>query len=85
VVVKTPNGERALHRAVGSVSSFGGSPSRQEIGLGDALAIQSVEIRWAASGIQQSFTNLELDSFYELTEGADTPRKLMPKKYKLGA
>jgi len=39
VTVSTPEGGVAtFHRAVGSVSSFGGSPTRQEIGLGRASA-----------------------------------------------
>src|SRR4029453_8706034 len=33
VVIDTPQGSRELPRAEGSVSSFGGSPRRQEIGL----------------------------------------------------
>jgi hypothetical protein len=84
VVVQTPSGERALHRAVGSVSSFGGSPSRQEIGLGDASAIKSVEIWWPRSGTRQNLANLELDAFYEVTEGVDAPKKLTPKRINLG-
>jgi len=84
VVVRTPLGERTLHRAVGSVSSFGGSPARQEIGLGDALAIESVTIRWPASGVEQVLTGLELDGRYEVTEGAAEVRKLAPQAFKLG-
>jgi hypothetical protein len=84
VVVKTPSGERALHRAVGSVSSFGGSPSRQEIGLGDATSIQSVEIWWPASGIRQKLEGLELDSFYTVVEGESAATKTTPKRFKLG-
>jgi hypothetical protein len=84
VVVRTPSGERSIHRAVGSVSSFGGSPSRQEIGLGDAIGIRSVEIWWPASGIRQSLSNLDLDAFYEVTEGTDSPKKLDPKRIRLG-
>jgi hypothetical protein len=84
VVVDTPSGERALHRAVGSVSSFGGSPSRQEIGLGDATRIRSVEIWWPKTGRRQIVNGLELDGFYEIAEGADAPRKLTPKRFKLG-
>lgn len=84
VVVRTPSGERAIHRAVGAVSSFGGSPSRQEIGLGDAQSIRSVEIWWPASGIRQSLQNLELDGFYRVVEGAESAEKLSPRRIKLG-
>jgi hypothetical protein len=37
--VENPRGTSSFHRAVGSVSSFGGSPRRQEIGLADASQI----------------------------------------------
>jgi FG-GAP-like repeat/ASPIC and UnbV len=84
VVVKTPSGERAIHRAVGSVSSFGGNPSRQEIGLGDATAIESVEIWWPASGTRQAVKGVELDSFYRVVEGEASAEKLAPKRFKLG-
>jgi hypothetical protein len=84
VVVDTPAGERAIHRAVGSVSSFGGSPSRQEIGLGNATAIRSVEISWPASGIRQNLAKLELDSSYDVVEGDDVPHKIALQRVKLG-
>jgi FG-GAP-like repeat/ASPIC and UnbV len=84
VVVKTPAGERAVHRAVGSVSSFGGSPARQEIGLGDASAIDHVEIWWPATGTRQKLGGLELDAFYSVVEGEAVPKKLAPKRFKLG-
>ncbi len=72
VRVKTPDGPRRIHRAVGSVSSFGGSPTRQEIGLGDAAAIESIEIWWPTSGIRQVFENVPLDSWITVTEGRNT-------------
>ena len=69
VVVETPSGAREIHRAVGSVSSFGGSPLRQEIGLGNAAAISRVEIRWPVSGIVQVLENVSLDSSILIVEG----------------
>ncbi|MFT7462198.1 MAG: hypothetical protein ACI9EF_000536 [Pseudohongiellaceae bacterium] len=61
--------ERTVHRAVGSVSSFGGSPFRQEVGLGDAERIVSVVVEWPATGESQSFTDVSLDRLIEITEG----------------
>jgi hypothetical protein len=84
VLVRTAAGERAIHRAVGSVSSFGGSPSRQEIGIGDAVEIRSVEVWWPKSGIRQTFQGLEPGGFYEITEGNDAPKKLAPRRITLG-
>jgi len=70
MTVQTPNGPRKIHRAVGSVSSFGGSPvSRQHIGLGDATAIPRLQIRWPATGTTQVFENVPLDGFLRVTEG----------------
>src|SRR5688572_14231303 len=46
VVVKDRDGRREIHRVAGSGGSFGASPLRQEIGLGAAHAIDSVEVRW---------------------------------------
>jgi len=43
VVVQTDQGERAIYKSVNTVVAFGASPLRQEIGLGQAKAIQSVE------------------------------------------
>lgn len=84
VVLKTPGGERVLHRAVGSVSSFGGSPARQEIGLGDATAIQRIEIWWPASGMRQSITGIEAGGSYRIVEGADVAEPIARKPFKLG-
>lgn len=69
VTVQTPGGPRQVYRTVSSGSSFGSNPLRQEIGLGNATKIESVEIKWPASGIRQTFTDLELDRFYRVREG----------------
>jgi hypothetical protein len=69
VVVDTPRGVREIHRAVGSVSSFGGSPLRQEIGLGDARAVRRVEIRWPRTPEPQVLEGVELDAALVVTEG----------------
>lgn len=81
--VATPAGERTIHRALGSVSSFGGSPARQEIGLGDATGIRSLEILWP-SGASQSFTGVPLDSFLRATEGEDELERLEREPLVLG-
>lgn len=66
----TPQGERVLHRAVGCVSSFGGSPHRLEIGLGDAQRITRIVIRWPRSAEVQVFQGVPLDAWLEITEGS---------------
>ena len=83
VVVKTPGGTKVRHRAVGMVSSFGGSPARQEIGLGDALSIDRIEIDWpgvAHASNTQTIRGVSLDSFVEVTQGDPVARELtLPK------
>ncbi len=85
VVVNAPAGDREIHRAPGCVSSFGGSPRRQEIGLGDAKAIKSIEIWWPTSGQRQTFNNVAMDQFIRITEGADEIEVLQPARFELGA
>ncbi len=80
VDLETPAGPRSIHRAAGAISSFGSSPSRLEIGLGDARAITRLEVTWPASGQQQVFTQVPLDTSMEVwEEGVEiTPRALQP-------
>ena len=69
VITNSMNGQSSFHRAVGSVSSFGGSPlSRTEIGIGKAESIKEVKITWPASSHPQSFTDVPLDSMIRFTE-----------------
>ncbi len=88
VTVEGPSGRRKIHRAVGSVSSFGGSPHRQEIGLGDAARVPSVEVVWPVSGTKQRLTDVPLDSYFRITEGEDTPVRVpyqpIPFKLRVG-
>ncbi|MES1167479.1 MAG: CRTAC1 family protein, partial [Pseudomonadota bacterium] len=84
VVVQTPDGERKIHRVVGSGASFGASSLRQEIGLGAAQKISRVEIFWPATGVTQVVTGLELDRAYQIREGANAPSPLALKSFSLG-
>jgi hypothetical protein len=68
VVVETPEGPAEFHRAVGSVGSFGSSPTRQEIGLGNALGIERVEIRWPGSKTARVLTGVPIDAIIRVVE-----------------
>jgi hypothetical protein len=81
VVVKDRDGSREIHRVVGSGGSFGASPFRQEIGLGMAQSIDSLEVRWPISNKVSHFKELPLDQFYEIAEDAPTPRQLQLRKF----
>jgi hypothetical protein len=71
VIVKTPSGERVLHRTVGSGGSFGASALQQEIGLGDADDISRVEIFWPTTSRTQTLTGISLDQTYRVREDQD--------------
>ena len=84
VVLRTPGGERALFRTVSSGGSFGSSPLRQEIGLGDALAIDRVEIRWPLAGPVQVVRGLAIDRRYVVREQEAAPIPLNLRSFRLG-
>lgn len=69
IIAKTAQGERSIYKTVGSGASFGASPFRQEIGLGQATAIVRAEIFWPVTGITQIVEGLEMDRFYKIREG----------------
>ena len=69
VVAKSDAGEREIHRLVGSGGSFGASPLRQEIGLGQCSAIDRVEIFWPVTGKTQVIRDLKPDHCYMVREG----------------
>ena len=63
---------RTLHRAVDNGGSFGGSPWRQQIGLGTADRITELEVYWPTSKIRQRFADLPVDQAIRVTEGTAT-------------
>jgi len=71
--LETPSGPRVLHRAHGMVASYGGSPHRQEVGLGDATRITRLTVRWPRTEQPQVFEDLPLDAHLRLTEGEAVP------------
>ncbi|MBL4625947.1 MAG: ASPIC/UnbV domain-containing protein, partial [Flavobacteriales bacterium] len=48
-----------------------GNPLNTHFGLGDATIIDVLEIVWPTSGITQTFTNVAIDQFIEITEGVN--------------
>jgi hypothetical protein len=85
VSVTSSNGPRAIYKTVNSGGSFGSSPLRQEIGLGDATDISSVEIFWPASGIHQKLTGFALDHAYRIREDSSRPVALELKHIDFGS
>ncbi len=63
--------ERKIYREVSSGGSFGASPLRVEVGLGNAAVVKELEINWLNSG-KQRFEQLKADQFYTIKEGENT-------------
>ncbi len=81
VVAMTATGEREIHRVVGSGGSFGASPLRQEIGLGQASRIVRVEINWPRTGKTQVIEHLEMDRCYGIREGDPAAKEIVLKRF----
>jgi hypothetical protein len=83
VNVETDQGVRAIYKTVGTGGSFGASPLRQEIGLGQARKLRSVEVFWPVTGKTQVLTNAAFDQFYKVREGAAGAELLARRSFKL--
>jgi hypothetical protein len=64
-----------VYRTVSSGSSFGGNPLEQTIGVGKANRITSLEVYWPTSGSTQTFHDLSVNQFIEITEFANEYHK----------
>jgi hypothetical protein len=83
--IKTPDGPRSIYKTVRTGSSFGGNPTRQEIGLGDAESIESLTVYWPTSRTKQVFNNMELNHAYRINEDSNSLEpiqypKLIPRE-----
>jgi hypothetical protein len=80
-VTFTENGvKRSVYKDVNSGGSFGSSPLRQEIGIGQAKTIDEIEIKWAGSQIIQQFKNIKPNQFLRITEGNSNAEVINLKK-----
>ena len=71
VTLKDRDGaERNVYAVVGNGSSFGGSTLTQEIGLGQAHEVVSLEVRWPATDSRQLFTDVPTDRHIVIREDA---------------
>jgi len=84
LVLDTPNGRREIHRAVGSVSSFGGSPlGRLEIGVGEATRILELRVWWPDSGTRSTYRDVPVGSWLRVNEGAETVELLAVSRFSI--
>jgi hypothetical protein len=83
VTVTTPGGRRDIHAVGGTGGSFGCNSLQQEIGLGDATTIESIEVTWPTSGTLQRFAAPAMDQTYRIVEGDATLTPVAVRRYKL--
>ena len=72
--------KRNVYKDVNSGGSFGSSPLRQEIGIGQASIIDDIEIQWAGDNAVQHFKNVAPNQFLHLTEGSNIAEVIHLKK-----
>jgi hypothetical protein len=63
--------ERMVYRIVNSGGSFGCSPLRREIGIGQAEQVDEITINWPASGTTQVIKNVKPNQLIKITEGKE--------------
>ena len=73
-LVDAKGGKSIRYREVSSGGSFGASTLTQEIGLGAARRIDTLEVWWPVSHTRQTFRNVAADQFIEITEGEENYR-----------
>lgn len=71
---------RSVYRDVNSGGSFGSSPLRREIGLGQTALIDEIEVKWHGSGEVQVFRNIKPNQFIKITEGNEEIETVSLKK-----
>jgi hypothetical protein len=71
---------RRIYRDVNSGGSFGASPLRREMGIGQATIIDEIEITWAGSQTVQTFRDVKPNQFIHIQEGN---HELKPYKLKV--
>ncbi len=74
---------RSVHRMVSAGSSFGGSPLRLDVGLGEAEGEVRVRVRWP-SGTEEVVEGLRPDAAYRLREGSGVAERLTRRTFTLG-
>jgi len=77
--------QRTVYRDVNSGGSFGSSPLRREIGIGQADLIDEITVTWAGLNTTQVFKNIQPNQCIKITEGKNTIEKVPLKKLDLQA
>lgn len=77
-IVTTLNGKPStIYREISSGGSYGSSSLSQIIGLGASDKIDTLEVIWPASGIQQIFDQIEVNKAYIINESHISPDEIL--------
>jgi hypothetical protein len=82
-VTTAAGGRRQIADAVSPGGSFGASPLRRTVGLGDAVELDAVYVTWPASGATETFRGLRPGGAYRLVEGTGEAREIRLPAVKL--
>ena len=84
MVLQRDGKRRNIYATVGTGGSFGSSSLRQEIGLGDATQIVSVEVQWPKPGIPNTvYLDVPMNTAIKLKEGANKPEIIPLKPFQI--
>ena len=84
VRVRSGSRSRSIYRHVTSGGSFGAGPLRQTVGLGNADAIESLEVSWPCTGKTQTLTDVPLDRTLRIVEGKPGVEVIALEAFRLG-
>lgn len=74
--------QQTIYRTLSSGGSFGGNSMQLEIGIGKAVKITAVEIRWPnAAQTVETFSGLEINRFVKIVEGQAEVEYLDVKRF----
>jgi hypothetical protein len=71
---------RSVYRELNSGGSFGSNPLMQHIGIGQAIVLKSIEIKWPGSNSVQQFHDVLADQHIVLKEGSSTVTTIKHKR-----
>ena len=83
VSLETDAGDRSIYATVSTGGSFGSQSLQQEIGLGQAKSIRSLEVTWPTTGKTQIHTNIARDQVIKIREGDSEVVTVTLKKFDL--
>ena len=84
VTVEGAEGTWTIHHLAGTGGMFGGNPLRQEIGLGPAERLVSIEIQWPGSGTVDVLEGLDQNQAYRVREGSASAEHFERRQVRLG-